>query len=116
MVLIQCICSVQTWPPQAYGIQRLYADVLTALIGEDPVRLSVSTPRPATANPDIRFNRDILHCPTWPENGSTNHRCEVCEKRYKLDVKQNPNIPYKDRKYKSVKTSVYCDHAAFTCV
>lgn len=92
-------------------------NVLTALVGEDPVKRSVSTPRPATANPDIRFNRDILHCPTWPENGSTNHRCEVCEKRYKLDVKQNPNIPYKDRKYKSVKTSVYCDQCSvYLCV
>ena len=54
--------------------------VLMDLISDKPYkRQRKATPR--LTHSDIRLSRYVFHCPTWPSNGSTNHRCVVCKKK-----------------------------------
>ena len=66
---------------------------------------------------EVRFSRDCLHAPIFPDDGSKDHRCEVCEKKYKIEKKENPNKPYKEFVHKSVKTSIFCETCeVYLCV
>lgn len=72
---------------------------------------------PKTMPDELRFSRDELHCPVWPADGSTNHRCVVCEKKFQLERDSKPGQHYSQLMHKSVKTSVHCSVCSvYLCV
>ncbi|XP_067950472.1 piggyBac transposable element-derived protein 4-like [Watersipora subatra] len=86
--------------------------ILTTWIGEKSFsRQSTRTNTPAATpnNPEIRLDMSKLHCPEWPTDGSKDHRCAVCQKKYLIESQQNPEKAYKDLQHKSVKSSIRCE-------
>ena len=66
---------------------------------------------------ELRFKRDELHSPVWPADGTSDHRCVVCEKKFKLEKQRRPDKKYSELVHKSVKTSIYCGFCnVYLCV
>lgn len=80
-------------------------EVLTALVGE---KKFCRIQKPCTMPDEPRFTRGELHAPLWPQDGSTNHRCVVCEKKFHRERAAKPTCKYADMEHKSVKTSIQC--------
>lgn len=94
--------------PKPMEFRDFTLHLLTALVSDVSYRRTTPK-RSSSASSEVRFARDTLHCPTWPSDGSKDHRCVVCEKKYAIEREANPHTPYKDMVHKSVKTSVFCD-------
>ena len=80
--------------------------ILNDLVGEGTFRRKVASQGEPS---EVRFTREALHCPLYPADGTTDHRCVVCDKKHKLEKAQYPGKPYSQLVNKSVKTSVRCD-------